>query len=98
MSPLYLIAEIYPDPEKLSEAKSAFEELIAATREEKGCLLYDLVIEDGNECWLMLEKWESRSAWDLHMNSHHVIAMNAVSPEFTTQPTRLRFLESLMTH
>lgn len=94
MRPLYLIAEIYPDPEKLSEAKKAFEELIAATQKEKGCLLYDLVIEEGNACWMMLEKWETRSAWDEHMKTNHVIAMNAASPKFTSQPTRLRFLES----
>lgn len=96
MRPLYLIAEIYPDPNKLAEAMTAYESLIVATRKEQGCLLYDLVVEEDSECWLMLEKWESRSAWNQHMTSEHVLAMNATSPEFSSQPTKLRFLESLI--
>ena len=93
MNPLYLIAEIHPNPEKLSEAKLAFDELIAGTKSEPGCLLYDLVIEDKSDTWIMLEKWESVEAWNLHIETGHVKKMQRISPAFTSQDTLLRFLK-----
>lgn len=93
-SPLYLIAEIHPDPQKLDEAFAAFTDLISATKKEQGCLLYDLVIEDDNPgIWIMLEKWESKEAWDLHMASEHVKHMNEISSNFTVAETLLRFFD-----
>lgn len=92
MTPLYLIAEIFPHPEKLDEAREAFDELIAKTLQEPGCLLYDLVIEQESDHWLMLEKWESQAAWEQHMETDHVKHINAVAPTLTSKETVLRFL------
>lgn len=92
MTPLYLIAEIYPHPDKLVAAREAFDDLIAKTTQEPGCLLYDLVIEQGSDHWLMLEKWESQEAWELHMETDHVKLINEVGSSLTRQPTVLRFL------
>lgn len=92
MTPLYLIAEIYPDASKLDRAHELFDELIANTHQEPGCLLYDLVIEEEADHWLMLEKWESVEAWNLHMETAHVKRHQQVSPEVMRAPTVLRFL------
>lgn len=92
MTPLYLIAEIYPDPEKLVEAQKAFDELISSTLQEPGCMLYDLVVEQDSAHWMMLEKWESREAWNLHMQTEHVRTIEKLAPKFTIRPTVLRFL------
>lgn len=95
MSPYYLIAEIYPDPNKLSQAKAAFEELIEATRLEPGCLLYELVAEVGSDTWIMIEKFESKNAWNSHMAQPHVLKMNELSESFTRAKTKLRFFTSV---
>jgi quinol monooxygenase YgiN len=92
MTPLYLIAEIYPHPEKLAEAREAFDDLIAKTMQEPGCLLYDLVIEQGGNHWLMLEKWASKEAWEQHMETDHVKHINQITPSLTHKQTLLRFL------
>lgn len=92
MTPLYLIAEIYPHPEKLTEAREAFDDLIAKTLQEPGCLLYDLVIEQDSDHWLMLEKWASQEAWDQHMETAHVKHIQVVTPTVTRKETVLRFL------
>jgi quinol monooxygenase YgiN len=92
MTPLYLIAEIYPHPEKLVEARETFDNLIAKTLQEPGCLLYDLVIEQGRDHWLMLEKWASKEAWEHHMETEHVKHINEVGSRLTSKPTVLRFL------
>lgn len=95
MTPLYLIAEIYPHPKKLREAKAIFESLIAKTLQEPGCLLYDLVIEEGADCWLMLEKWESREAWEAHMETEHVRQNQIDTPNVSSAETILRFLSPM---
>jgi len=93
MTPLYLIAEIFPLPDKIAEARDAFDELISKTSEEPGCLLFDLVIEQNSDHWLMLEKWASQEAWEQHMETDHVKHINHISPSFTQKATVLRFLD-----
>lgn len=94
MTPLYLIAVIRPRADRLQEARAAFDSLIARTRQESGCELYDLVSSpsDSRE-WLMLEKWASREHWDAHMASEHVIAHNSRAGAFLEGPAELRFFD-----
>lgn len=91
MAALYLVAEIYPKKESIQLARKEFENLMEKTRAEEGCLLYDLVEEDGFDGWLMLEKWESREHWEKHIESDHVKHINSLDELFTT-PTNLRFM------
>jgi quinol monooxygenase YgiN len=95
MTPLYLIAEIYPHPDKLTEAREAFDDLIAKTVQEPGCLLYDLVVEKDSDHWLMLEKWASQKAWEHHMETDHVKNINHITPSLTQKKTVLRFLHPI---
>lgn len=97
MKPLYLIAEIHPHPEKLDQAKKAFDELVTETIKEPGCLLYDLVIEQGSDSWLMVEKWESKTHWEAHMETEHVKKINELASDFVTRETKLRFLHPVAT-
>ncbi|MFY9251712.1 MAG: putative quinol monooxygenase [Vulcanococcus sp.] len=95
MKPLYLIAEIYPHPDKLEAAHNLFSTLVENTLEEPGCLLYDLVIEEDADHWLMLEKWESRTAWEHHMTTAHVVEANKLAASLVRNQTKLRFLSEL---
>lgn len=91
MKPLYLIAEIYPNPEKLAVAKAAYQDLRRETLQEAGCICYDLVAESNHQ-WFMLEKWDSREAWDLHMESSHVKKIQQLEPLLTSKETKLTLL------
>jgi len=95
MKPLYIIAEIYPHPDHLRVAHELFSALVRETLREPGCLLYDLVIEDGSKDWLMLEKWESKVAWEKHMKTKHVQEANKRAESVTIANTKLRFLSGL---
>lgn len=97
MNPLYLIAEIFPNPEKLVEAKKAFDELVIHTLQEPGCLLYDLVVEEGQDHWMMIEKWQDKQSWEAHMLTQHVQHITAVAPDITAKETKLRFLHQVTT-
>ena len=56
---------------------------------------YDLVIEEEADHWLMLEKWESNVAWELHMTTAHVTEANKLAESLLRRPTKHRFLTSL---
>ena len=94
MKPLYLIAEIHPNFNQIERLSEEFKTLITKTRAEVGCLLYDLVQEDGFDGWLMHEKWESRDHWQRHIESDHVKHINSLDELFTTA-TNLRFMNEV---
>lgn len=96
MKALYLIAEINPNPDNLERLSQEFRVLIEKTRAEEGCLLYELVEEEGFDGWLMLEKWESRDHWERHIESEHVKRINSLD-ELFTNPTNLRFMTEVAT-
>lgn len=91
-SALYLIATIYPAAQHKTEVLTALGALIAASRAELGCEMYDLVQGDGEEVWVMMEKWSSKEHWDAHMTTDHVKTMGMLDKSFFTQETQLRFL------
>jgi quinol monooxygenase YgiN len=92
MSYLYLKADIYPDLTKLEEVQAAYAELIRASLNEPGCLLYDLVVSDEDpSVWYMFEKWESKAAWDEHMETEHVAKIQQLEPQLIVAPTKLNF-------
>lgn len=94
MAPLYLVAVITPRADGVDAARVAFATLVAATRQEDGCELYDLVVNpEDPSTWLMLEKWSSREAWEAHMRTPHVIDHNATADAFLMGPAELRFYD-----
>jgi quinol monooxygenase YgiN len=97
LSYLYLKADIYPDLSKREEVEAAYRELIEASLEEPGCLLYDLVIDDANPgVWHMFEKWQSREIWDAHMASPHVAKIQSIEDGLTVKATVLNFYDSVL--
>lgn len=97
MSYLYLKADIFPNLAKRDEVEAAYRELITASLDEPGCLLYDLVVDDENPgVWHMFEKWQSREIWDQHMVSPHVAKIQRIEAGLTVKPTILNFYESVL--
>lgn len=64
--------------------------LVAPTRAEAGCVLYDLHqdIRDPAE-FLFYEIWESREVWLKHMESPHLQAFRATADTLLDGPVRL---------
>ena len=53
--------------------KAELEKLIPITREEKGCIQYDLHQNNEDPAhFLFYENWESRELWQDHMNNQHL--------------------------
>lgn len=97
MTYLYLKADIYPDLSKREEVEAAYAELMRASLAEAGCLLYDLVVDsESPNVWHMLEKWESRDAWNDHMNTEHVAKIQQLEPSLIVAPTVLNFYNPVL--
>ena len=72
---LTIVARIEAKKDKIELVKSELLKLIAPTRNEEGCLQYDLHQDnDRPEVFLFYENWTSRELWQNHMNSDHLKA------------------------
>ena len=91
-TPLYLIATIYPVKEHIEFLRKEFAHLVSEAYKEPGCEMYDLVEGEGEDCWVMMEKWSSRALWDDHMLTPHVKHINSIDKKYFRKPTDLRFL------
>ncbi len=84
-----------------AEGKDAFiiqaEKLVAETRKEEGCLSYQLFKDiNNNNCFVMLEEWETPEFLDKHLHSCHFQEMMAVEKELREKETELSILTLLI--
>jgi len=70
-----VLARLFVKPERQADFVARAQEVIAATREEKGCVSYTLYksTEDPLE-FIYVEEWESRADLDAHAKSAHLVA------------------------
>lgn len=80
MSKLTIIANITAQSAQLETVQAELEKLIAPTREEVGCLQYDLHQNNENPAhFVMFENWETRELWEAHLESAHFKAFVAAT-------------------
>ncbi|GLK82801.1 putative quinol monooxygenase [Ancylobacter defluvii] len=64
------------------ELGSELLKLVSPSRQEKGCLRYEIhQSKDDPHAWMVLEDWRQPSDFDLHMASDYVRAFMAKVPE-----------------
>jgi quinol monooxygenase YgiN len=73
MSELHVVATIPGKPEAAQALGASLSKLAAATREEEGCLAYD-VFESAAVpgTFVTVERWRDQAALDGHMTSPHI--------------------------
>lgn len=96
MTSLYLVAEIYPHPDKHEPARAALRKLVEETQKEPGCEMYELVEEQESGSWFMIEKWSTKADWELHMQTEHVKEIQTSSDDFLLKPADLRLFNPLL--
>lgn len=73
MSKLTIVANIKANSDKIELVKSELLKLIEITRQEKGCINYDLHQDNDNPAHFMFyENWEARDLWQAHMGNQHL--------------------------
>lgn len=93
-SPLTIVARIEAKTDQIELVKSELIKLIAPTRQEPGCIQYDLHQDNDNPAvFIFFENWESHTLWQAHMNNEHLKAYVAA-----TEGAVVDFTVNEMTH
>lgn len=79
-TPLTIVARIEANPDQVERVKAELIKLIEPTRQEEGCLQYDLH-QDNNDpaVFVFYENWVSRELWQAHMENTHLQAYVAAT-------------------
>ncbi len=76
--PLTVIASLRAKPGQEAALFAELNALVAPTRAEAGCILYEMHRSHENPGWFIFnELWESRPIWDAHMATPHLAAFSA---------------------
>ena len=73
MKTITVVATFQARPGKEAELQKALISLVAPTREEAGCLNYDLHVSPEDPAkFLFHENWTSKAQLDVHLKSPHI--------------------------
>ena len=71
-----VVAYLRPRPGKEDETRALLLSLVEPTREEPGCIDYDLFRSDDDPCVFMFyENWRSREDLDRHLTMPHLVPL-----------------------
>ncbi len=77
-SRIRVLARVVTLPNKVEEAKSILLSLIAPTRQEPGCIRYELwQKKDDPSNFNWVEEWENQASLDAHLTSPHFQEANS---------------------
>jgi quinol monooxygenase YgiN len=83
-----VIGRVTPKPEMLPEFLDSGKRLVAASRQDPGCLSYTLYRNSGRpEAFVFLEEWRDTKALRAHLETTHVAEfLRCVGPLLATPP------------
>lgn len=91
---IVVIATITFQEDKISEGKQALENLIAPTRAEEGCILYDLHQNTTNPAeFVFYEKWESMAHLEKHAATNHINTYKTATNPILAIPSKVAIYE-----
>ena len=87
---LTVVAELQAKPGKEEDLRRAVLALIEPTRQEDGCVQYDLHVHTSDPGrFVFYENWTSQEHLDRHAASAHLKEFGAVSGDLLTEPPRV---------
>ena len=96
MSQVDVVAHIHAKPGHEAEVRAILEGFIGPTRQENGCLRYDLFVDltDAGK-FTFIEEWSSKEALDTHGQSAHIQAGRAKFPALLREPAWVQILTAV---
>ena len=93
---LTVVATFQARPGKEAELRAALVPLLAPTRQEPGCLNYDLhVAQDNPARFLFHENWTSQAHLDVHLKSPHLQALLPRVGALCIEPPQITLWEAI---
>jgi len=97
MKNVTVVATFEARPGRAEELKEVLLALVAPTRQETGCLNYDLHVSPDNPArFLFHENWASRTLLDEHLQSPHFKAAFPRMSELCAAAPEIKFWEKLL--
>jgi quinol monooxygenase YgiN len=82
-----VVAHLHALPGREAELRAVLEGFVAPTRQEQGCLRYDLFVDlDHPTKFTFIEEWASREDLVRHSQSAHIAAGREKFPELLAEP------------
>jgi len=86
-----VVARLISKPDKIDETRQALIGLIEPTREEKGCVFYDLIQNNLDETdFTFIEEWTCDDALDAHLQTRHLLDLQSKEAELLAAPPDIR--------
>lgn len=96
MSKLTVVATMRALPGKEEELERRLKALIGPTREEAGCLDYDLHRQiDDASVFVMIERWTDKGELDKHLQTPYLRELGAALPDLLRSPLEMQLLDTL---
>jgi quinol monooxygenase YgiN len=94
--PVVVIALIRAKPGKEAALKEELLALIPPTRQEQGCLAYELHQDQENPArFVFYERWADKSRIDAHLRQPHLQALVAKADTLLGEPLQLIFADKI---
>ena len=97
MAEVHVIARAVARSGKENQLRELLRGMLAPTRAESGCTLYELYESDSKGRFYFYEIWESQAALDQHAASPHFKHLQQTIGELVREPFEVNILESILT-
>jgi len=88
---LRVVAHLIARPDKIDETRDALSALIAPTRAEDGCIVYELMQNAADPTdFTFVEEWSTNAALDAHLQTDHLKLVQAKAEELLAAPPDIR--------
>jgi quinol monooxygenase YgiN len=92
-----VVAHLHAKPGKEAELRQVLEGFVAPTRQEEGCIRYDLFLDlDHPGRFTFIEEWASRAALEKHGQSSHITEGRKHFPELLGEPAWVQIATQIL--
>jgi len=93
---IYMCARFQAKAEKLEELRTRLLKMVEFTKQEDGCLFYDLHVDRTDPTiFYFLEGWKNEAALAFHDQTPYVKAIIKDAPELTTDGIKVNFMSRI---
>ena len=96
MAEVHVIARAVARSGKESQLRELLRAMLAPTRAESGCKLYELYESDSKGRFYFYETWESQAALDRHAGSAHFKHLEQAIGELIQGPFEVNILQKIL--
>lgn len=96
MQRVTVLAKLTAKPGLEDKVKQELLKMVEETRKEKGCLNYDLHVDEANSStFLFYENWVSKMALDNHFHTEHFARLHGLQDELFAEPASIMIMQMI---